>query len=267
MRTGCVAVEQVSLQLGAFALRDISFALAPGETFVILGPSGAGKSVLLETIAGFYRPDTGRISVGGRDVTDAPPERRGIGFMFQDYALFPHLTVAQNVQFPLQFSHNPIEERRRRVDGRRVHELLARFGLEPLADRKPAQLSGGEKQRVALARALAMEPALFLFDEPLSALDAPTRDALRAELRALLRQLGIPAIYVTHDQAEALVLADKMAVMRDGMLLQIGMPSEIFNAPTDEFVANFVGVETVLAGQVVTASDGVAHVALGKKIL
>ena len=251
--TAALALERVSLSLGAFALRDISFALAPGEVFVVLGPSGAGKSVLLETIAGFYRPDSGTIKIGGRDVTAAPPESRRIGFMFQDYALFPHLTVAQNVQFAC------------RDDSARTRELLARLGLTHFADRKPANLSGGEKQRVALARALAMDPALFLFDEPLSALDARARDALRDELKSLLRQLELPAIYVTHDQTEALVLADKMAILRDGALLQVGAPSEIFNAPADEFVANFVGVETVLEGETLAASDGDVRIALGSR--
>jgi molybdopterin-binding protein len=250
-----VAVEHVSLRLGAFALHDISFALEPGETFVILGPSGAGKSVLLETIAGFYYPDAGRIQINGREVTTAPPEARRIGLMFQDYALFPHLTVAQNIQFA------------RHVTPPRARELLARLGLEPLAHRRPANLSGGEKQRVALARALAMDPALFLFDEPLSALDARTRDTLREELKTLLRQLGVPAIYVTHDQAEALVLADRMAVLRAGELQQVGAPAEIFGTPANEFVANFVGVETVLPGQIVAAAEGTVSVAVGAKIL
>ncbi len=250
--SAAVELERISLSLGAFALRDISFALDSGDIFVILGPSGAGKSVLLETIAGFYPPKSGTIKIGGRDVTSAPPEARRIGFMFQDYALFPHLTVAQNVQFA-------------RPNGDPAHsrDLLARLGLAALANRHPANLSGGEKQRVALTRALAMNPALFLFDEPLSALDAPTRDALRAELKSLLRQLGLPAIYVTHDQAEALVLADKMAILRDGELLQVGTPAEIFNAPASEFVANFVGIETVLKGETLAVSDGDARVALG----
>ncbi len=250
-----IAVKNVSLNLGAFALRDISFVFDSGETFVILGPSGAGKSVLLETLAGFYHPDAGRIEIGERDVTAMPPEARRIGFMFQDYALFPHLTVTQNVQFP------------QRADPARVRELLARLGLEHLADRKPVNLSGGEKQRVALARALAMDPVLFLFDEPLSALDARTRDTLREELKTLLRQLGVPAIYVTHDQAEALILADRIAVLRDGQLQQTGTPAEVFNTPANEFVANFVGVETILPGQIIAASDGIVSVAVGDKTL
>lgn len=256
-----VAVEGLALHLGAFALRDISFAIERGETFVILGPSGAGKSVLLETLAGFYLPERGRIHIDGREMTTAPPEARRIGFMFQDYALFPHLTVAQNVLFGAQYAGRPGNARRR------VEELLARLGLERLAQRRPAHLSGGEKQRAALARALATDPALSLFDEPLSALDARTRDTLRAELKTLLRELDLTAIYVTHDQAEALVLADKIAVLRDGALLQVGTPSEVFNAPADEFVANFVGVETVLAGRITSAADGIVDVAVGDQVL
>jgi molybdate transport system ATP-binding protein len=255
-----VLVEGLSLQVGAFALRDISFALAEGEIFVILGSSGAGKSLLLETLAGFWRPARGRIVIAGRDLTDAPPEARRIAFMFQDYALFPHLTVAQNVGFGLRFA-----DAGRGAEP--VDALLDRLGLRHLAARKPSRLSGGEKQRVALARALAMQPALFLFDEPLSALDARSRDTLRSELKAFLARAGVPAIYVTHDQMEALALADKMAVMEAGALLQVGTPSEIFNAPASQAVANFVGVETVLAGTVLSLSDGMARIAVGGGML
>jgi molybdenum ABC transporter ATP-binding protein len=255
-----VLVERLSLQLGAFALRDISFALAAGEIFVILGSSGAGKSLLLETLAGFHRPAHGRIVIAGRDVTDAPPEVRRIAFMFQDYALFPHLTVAQNVGFGLRFAGQG-------QGAEPVDALLERLGLDHLAARKPARLSGGEKQRVALARALAMQPALFLFDEPLSALDARSRDALRSELKTFLARAGVPAIYVTHDQMEALALADKMAVMEAGALLQVGMPSDIFNAPANPAVANFVGVETVLDGTVQSVADGMARVGIAGRTL
>lgn len=260
MSAPAVSVEGVSLRVGAFALRDISFSLAAGETFVILGPSGAGKSLLLETLAGFYRPSSGRILIGGRDLTEAPPEARRIAFMFQDYALFPHLTVAQNVAFGLRFSS-------RRKGAEPLDALLARLGLEHLGARKPMHLSGGEQQRVALARALAMDPTLFLFDEPLSALDARSRDTLRGELKTFLNRAGVPAIYVTHDQLEALALADKMAVMKDGALLQTGSPAEIFNAPASEAVANFVGVETVLEGQVLSVSDGMAAISVASQVL
>ncbi len=260
MNASAVSVEGVSLRVGSFALRDISFSLAAGETFVILGPSGAGKSLLLETLAGFYRPSSGRIAIGGRDLTDAPPEARRIAFMFQDYALFPHLTVAQNVGFGLRFAP-------RRKGAEPLDALLKRLGLEHLAARKPARLSGGEQQRVALARALAMDPALFLFDEPLSALDARSRDTLRGELKTFLGRAGVPSIYVTHDQLEALALADKMAVMKDGTLLQAGSPAEIFNAPASEAVADFVGVETVLEGKVLSVTDGMAAIGVAGQVL
>jgi molybdate/tungstate transport system ATP-binding protein len=244
-------VHAVNLSLGAFSLRDISFVVSPGEIFVILGPSGAGKSVLLETIAGFHRPDAGIIRLAGRDATNLHPEERRIGLIFQDYGLFPHMNVRGNVQFAC------------RSDPGRASSVLSRLGLAELADRWPASLSGGEKQRVALARALAMGPRLFLFDEPLSAQDPRTRDTLREELASLLRQLGLPAVYVTHDQPEALVLADRLAVMNAGALVQTGTPSEVFNTPANEFVARFVGVETVLEGRTVAASDGDARIALG----
>jgi molybdate/tungstate transport system ATP-binding protein len=256
MTAPLVAAQGLSMRVGAFALREVTFAMAAGDIFVILGPSGAGKSLLLETLAGFYRPDSGQIFIGGRDVTELPPEARRVAFMFQDYALFPHLSVAQNVEFGRGFSA-------RRAHAEPVADLLARLGLKHVAARKPAQLSGGEKQRVALA----MDPALFLFDEPLAALDARTRDTLRTELKSFLGQARIPAIYVTHDQLEALALADKMAVMSQGAFAQVGTPSEIFNAPASQLVANFVGVETVLEGTVIGVSDGIARIGIGAQVL
>lgn len=252
-----VAVENLSLRAGTFALRDISFTVASDEVFVILGHSGAGKTVLLETIAGFNRPDRGRIRIDGEDVTEAPPEARRIGFMFQDYALFPHLTVAQNVAFGRRFAAAG-------PDAESVEALLERLGVRHLADRKPKHLSGGEKQRVALARALAAAPRLFLFDEPLAALDARSRDQLRRELKEFLRRASVPAVYVTHDQAEALALADTVAVMRQGALVQVGTPSEVFNAPADAEIAAFVGVETVIEGKVAAVTEGVARIAVGE---
>ena len=250
-----VTVENLSLRVGAFTLRDVAFTVGAGEVLVILGPSGAGKTVLLETLAGFNRADHGRISIDGEDVTAAPPEARRIGFMFQDYALFPHLTVAQNVAFGRRFAPAG-------TDAEPIEALLERLGLAHLAHRKPGHLSGGEKQRVALARALAASSRLFLFDEPLAALDAPSRDQLRRELKEFLRRASIPAIYVTHDQAEALALADTIAVMRQGSLVQVGTPSAIFNTPADAAIASFVGVETVVEGKVAAVADGVARIAV-----
>jgi len=242
-----LVIEGVSLRLGSFALRDLSISVGSGEILVILGPSGAGKTVLLETIAGFNVPDAGKILIGGRDVTREVLERRRVAFMFQDYALFPHMTVRGNIAFGLAGTKkgNDAESR--------VRNLQSKLGLDAILDRKPAGLSGGEKQRVALARALAADPELFLFDEPLSALDSNTRDSLRDDLKAILGELGIPAIYVTHDQTEAQVLADRLAVIREGSFVQVGTPAGIFNSPADEFVARFVGMENVIEGSVVGA--------------
>jgi molybdopterin-binding protein len=255
-----LTVEDLSLRVGVFELRDIGLTVAADEVLVILGPSGAGKTLLLETIAGFNRPDRGRIAIGGEDVTAAPPEARRIGFMFQDYALFPHLTVAQNVAFGRRFAAPS-------ADAEPVEALLERLGVQHLAGRKPGHLSGGEKQRVALARALAASSRLLLFDEPLAALDAQSRAQLRRELKEFLRRAAVPAVYVTHDQAEALALADTIAVMREGSLVQAGTPSEIFNTPADAAVAEFVGVETVVEGRVVAVSDGVARIDVGGRFV
>ncbi|MGN6702954.1 MAG: ABC transporter ATP-binding protein [Burkholderiaceae bacterium] len=243
---GGLAFERVSLRLGAFALRDVSLSVAPGEILAVLGPNGAGKSVLLETIAGFHRPDAGRILLDGADMTAAAPERRRIGFVFQNYALFPHLSVAQNVRFAL--------DRLRPRDagtGERVAGLLARFGLAALANRRPDALSGGERQRVALARAMASEPSLFLFDEPFAAVDERSRAVMAEEIRETLRESGVPAIFVLHDLDESAALADRIAVIRDGRLEQTGSPDDILNRPANAFVAQFAGVENLLDGTVV----------------
>jgi len=249
MSTPALALEEVSLVLGGFALRDISLSVAPGEILVLLGANGAGKSVILETIAGFHRPTQGRILIDGRDVTTAPPERRRVGYVFQNFALFPHLTVAQNVRFALRASrahvgHSPAQSETR------VSDLLEQFGLSAFAARLPQDLSGGEKQRVALARALAMDPAVFLFDEPFSALDSATRDTLRDELTDFMRHAHVPAIYVTHDQSEALALADRIAMVDEGAILQVGPAEEVFAAPINSRAARLVGVENLIDGQV-----------------
>jgi len=247
-------VEGLRLRIGSFELQDISFDLQQGETLVILGPNGAGKSMLLETIAGFHRPARGRIEIDGREMTDAAPEHRRVGLMVQDFALFPHLSVKDNVAFGM---------RRRGGSRGRVDEILGRFGLEPLAHRKPQTLSGGERQRVALARALAVESTLLLFDEPFSALDPTQREELREELRDLLRALRVASIYVTHDRLEAQLLADRVGVLREGRLLQIAPVDAVFRTPADAFVARFVGVENLLDGRVVAAENGRLRIALG----
>lgn len=229
------------------AVEDFSLAAA-GETVALLGPSGCGKTTVLRIVAGLERPDRGRVLLAGRDATDWPPERRGVGLVFQSYALFPHLSVAGNVAYGLRF--------RRGVDRRsRVGELLELVGLRGYERRKPHQLSAGQQQRVALARALAPEPTLLLLDEPLSALDAALRKNLRGELRALLAKFGVTAVYVTHDQEEALALADRVAVMRDGRLEQVAAPADLYNRPRTPFVATFLGRANLWPGKVVSV-DG-----------
>lgn len=238
-------IENLSLQLRDFKLYNLSLQLPQGKVMAILGPSGAGKSVLLETIAGFYRPNRGRIWLDGRDLTPLPAEKRRIGFMFQDYALFPHWTVQQNILSPLRFNHR---------NGGQANmdpgQIMAMLRIDHLAGRYPENLSGGEKQRVALARALMSRPELLLFDEPMSALDARAREELREELGQLLRELSLTAIYVTHDQAEALALGDIIAIMQGGRLVQSGSKEEVFKRPATPFVARFVGMENLLPGRV-----------------
>jgi len=265
--TAGIAVEALTLTLGAFRLDTVDFALSGGEILVILGPNGAGKSVTLETIAGFHRPERGRVLIGGRDVTALAPERRNIGFLVQNFGLFPHLNVEQNVA---------LARRGRRAgaaDGKALPAqgdtaaLLAYFGVAPLARRLPADLSPGEKQRVALARALAGAPDLFLFDEPFAALDAQTRAQLRDELNSFLRELAIPAIFVTHDHTDALTLADKIVVLRDGVMLQSGPAAEVFQKPASSSVARFVGVENILDGRIAAICGGIAAVDVGERTL
>ncbi len=262
--TAGVAVEALTLTLGAFRLDGIDFSLSRGEILVVLGPNGAGKSVTLETIAGFHRPDSGRVRIRGRDVTALAPERRKIGFVVQNFGLFPHLTVEENVAIA----------RRNRVVGESAlplpgdpGALLSHFGVAHLARRLPADLSPGEKQRVALARAIAAAPDLFLFDEPFAALDAQSRGQLRDELQTFLRALTIPAIFVTHDHSDALMLADKIVVLRDGVMLQSGPAAEIFRKPANAVVARFVGVENILDSRIVEVSSGIATVAVGARTL
>lgn len=255
--SAAVEISGLSLKLGAFALRDFGLTLGAGEILVILGPNGAGKSVSLEAIAGFHKLRAGRIAIGGRDVTRLPPERRHISLLFQNFGLFPHLSVAQNVAFG----------RPRRQDGPDPARLLARFGLAPLAAERPDTLSPGQKQRVALARAFAARPELFLFDEPFSAIDLPTRDALRDELKAFLREVGVPAIFVTHDRSDADALADRLAILADGRIVQTGAAAEVLGRPATTAVARFLGVENILPGRTVGRANGVAHIAVGDAVI
>ncbi|HXP30261.1 MAG TPA: ABC transporter ATP-binding protein [Stellaceae bacterium] len=258
MNALALEVAGLSLRLGACCLRDVDLAAAGGEILVLLGPNGAGKSVFLETIAGFYRPDAGRIAIGGRDVTELPPEERRVGFLVQNFGLFPHRTVAQNVALGA----------RSRQDESQVAALLRRFDIAHLAERRPLLLSPGEKQRAALARALASRPDLFLFDEPFAALDAQTHEALRDELALFLRQSGIPAVFVTHDHGDALALGDRLAVMAAGTIVQRGAAGEVFARPASRSVAHFLGVENILDGRIVAnGGDGLLRVEVGSSVL
>jgi putative spermidine/putrescine transport system ATP-binding protein len=226
-----------------------------GEFVSFLGPSGCGKTTTLRMIAGFETPSAGAIRIEGMDITRRPPNRRNVGMVFQSYALFPNMTVAANVGFGLRVAKRPSAE-----IGSRVQEMLELIKLPALGNRYPYQLSGGQQQRVALARALAIQPKVLLLDEPLSALDAKIRVSLRNEIRAIQRKLGITTIYVTHDQEEALSLSDRIVVMRDGRVEQIGTPFEIYNFPRTGFVAAFVGTLSVLRGHVVDPGRGAIRI-------
>src|SRR3954466_10180385 len=231
------------------AVHDFNLAAERGEFVSFLGPSGCGKTTTLRMIAGFERPTGGKIEIDGNDVTYRPPNRRNVGMVFQSYALFPNMTVADNIGFGLKIRRQPKASIRKRVD-----ELLGLINLEGRGDRYPWQLSGGQQQRVALARALAIEPQVLLLDEPLSALDAKIRIVLRKEIRAIQRQLGITTVYVTHDQEEALSLSDRVVVMSEGRIEQIGTPSQIYNFPSTSFVASFVGTLNLVRAGVVDAT-------------
>jgi putative spermidine/putrescine transport system ATP-binding protein len=225
------------------AVRDFSLEIANGEFLVLLGPSGCGKTTTLRMIAGFIEPSTGQIKFGAHDVTDLPPYRRNTGLVFQGYALFPHLSVFENVAFGLR-----MRKLDRATIERRTLEALRLVRLEELAHRMPRQLSGGQQQRVALARALVIEPEILLLDEPLSNLDAKLREEVRLEIRQLQRRLGLTTVMVTHDQEEALSVADRLVVMNDGEIQQIGTQRELYNAPSNPFVANFIGRTNLFSG-------------------
>ena len=218
------------------AVSDVSFAVPTGHFVVLLGPSGCGKSTTLRMIAGLEKPDSGEIRINGEVVNDVPPQRRNLPFVFQNYALYPHMSVAENIGFPLKMQGRPRAEIRERVTG-----VARTLGLEGLLERYPAQLSGGERQRVAVGRAIVRDPDAFLLDEPLSNLDAQLRADMRLELAELQRRLGATFIFVTHDQVEAMTLADTIAIMRRGELHQYAAPEEIYHRPADRFVAGFIG--------------------------
>ncbi|HEU4370901.1 MAG TPA: ABC transporter ATP-binding protein [Methylomirabilota bacterium] len=245
-----VRVEDLRKRYGPVeALRGVSLAFAAGRLTAILGPSGCGKTTLLRSIAGFVRVDAGSIRFGGEDVTARPPQERATAMVFQSYALWPHMTVFDNVAYGLRLRRLPRDEIRARVVASLA--LVAIGDVEAVALRKPGALSGGQQQRVALARALVIEPRVLLLDEPLSNLDAKVRQRLRAEIRRLQRRVGITTIYVTHDQEEALAIADQVVLMNAGAVVQAGAPEEVYCRPADAFAADFLGVTTRLSGRVV----------------
>jgi spermidine/putrescine transport system ATP-binding protein len=254
-----VELKNVSKRFGRFeAVKAVSLGVRRAEFLTLLGPSGCGKTTLLRMIAGFEFPDEGRVILGGRDVTDIPPYRRDVTTVFQQYALFPHLTVFDNVAFGLERRRSPRDEIKRRVT-----ELLDMVELEGLEERRPSELSGGQQQRVALARALALEPRVLLLDEPLAALDLKLRRQMQVELKSLQQRVGISFVFVTHDQEEALTMSDRVVVMNAGRIEQVGPAEEIYERPQTEFVAGFIGVSNIFEGTVVGSDDGQSVVRIG----
>ncbi|HSD23357.1 MAG TPA: spermidine/putrescine ABC transporter ATP-binding protein, partial [Solirubrobacterales bacterium] len=237
------------------AVDDLDLEVRRGEFFTLLGPSGSGKTTTLRMIAGFEEPDSGRVELGGRDVTGMPPYDRSVNTVFQDYALFPHMSVGENVEYGLRVKGVGKEERRRRAS-----EALATVRLAGYESRKPNQLSGGQQQRVALARAIVNEPRVLLLDEPLGALDLKLREQMQVELNAIQAQVGITFIYVTHDQEEALTMSDRIAVMNQGRIEQVADPEEVYDRPATTFVAGFIGTANLLPVTVRSAAADVATV-------
>ncbi len=255
-----INIKNLSRNWPEFSLKNIDLEIKDEEYFVILGPTGAGKTLLLEILAGFYEPDEGKVFVGGKDVTHQRPEDRDVGFVYQDYSLFPHLTVEENIKFGPQVNNFP--EDRVEEETERVIELL---GIRHLTDRYPDTLSGGEQQKTALARGLIMDPDVLLLDEPISALDMPSQEEMRKELKRIHRNAEITTLHVTHNREEASWLGDRIGVMREGEIVQIGTPNEVLREPKSEFVAGFVGTENIFKGESRT-EDGIAKIDIGKNI-
>jgi len=243
---GAVHVISLSKRFGnAMVLDNINFEVAQGEIVVLLGASGSGKTTILRIIAGLEMPDTGRILLHGKEVTELPARERGTGVIFQSYALFPKMTVERNIAYGLKLRRKPRKDVRKKID-----ELIELVHLEEHRTKYPSQLSGGQQQRVAIARALAYEPEVLLFDEPFGALDAQIRTRLRKEIRELLKKINVPSIFITHDQEEALELADRIAVLNEGVIEQIGTPFEVYMQPETEYVATFLGAANIIPGYI-----------------
>jgi iron(III) transport system ATP-binding protein len=259
IRAAGVHIDSVNVSYGTnHVLKNVNLEIRPGEFFAFLGPSGCGKTTLLRLIAGFNEAQSGRVLIGGKDISRLPPWERDVGMVFQSYALWPHLTVRRNVAFGLEERKVP----RREIE-RRVAAALDLVGMADFAERRPSQLSGGQQQRVALARTIAIEPQVLLLDEPLSNLDTKLRTEVRRELRDLQQRLGITAIFVTHDQEEANTISDRIAIMKDGAVQQVGTPVELYERPENLFVAGFLGTANILEGEVVGSGSERVFVTAG----
>jgi molybdate/tungstate transport system ATP-binding protein len=254
-----IEFDRVSIALGDFLLDEVSLSIRDGDYYFIMGPSGAGKTIILEAISGLLIPDSGRILLDGRDVSGIPPEKRRIGLVYQDYSLFPHMTVEKNIAFGMRMRHLSKPE-----IVKQVRRLMNQFGITHLAQRAPLTLSGGERQRVAIARALAIEPELLLLDEPLAALDPITRDRFIEELRSLHQDQNLTIVHVTHDRRDAASLGTRMAMIIEGQLVQEDRVETIFSSPCREQVARFIGYENIIRGTVVSCRDGLCVVDIGK---
>src|ERR1017187_9294271 len=263
MAGGQIELVSLSKRFDEIAVDDVNLVVASGEFFSLLGPSGCGKTTTLRLIAGFEQPTAGQVLLDGVDVSAVPPNKRNVNTVFQSYALFPFLTVFDNVAFGLRNRGGAKADMRKRV-----LEALELVSLTSFEKRRPGQLSGGQQQRVALARALVLQPAVLLLDEPLGALDAKLRRSLKVELKALQERVGITFLYVTHDQEEALTMSDRLAVMRGGRIVQIGSPHEVYEAPADTYVADFLGVSNLMPVEVIGRGPGPqCQVRLGESVL
>jgi molybdate/tungstate transport system ATP-binding protein len=255
-----IEIESLSRKWKNFTLEKLSLKIEIGEYFVILGPTGAGKTLLLELIAGFHSPDTGKILIGGKDVTHLPPEKHDLVFVYQDYSLFPHMSVEKNIEFGMHMKKIKSKEK--------LFEIARDLKITHLLDRYPLKLSGGEQQRVALARALVTDPEVLLLDEPLSALDPRTQETARELLSTIHKNKErLTVLHITHDQTEARIMADRIAIIMDGKLMQVGTPEEIFEKPVDSQVASFVGFENMLSGRVISADRGLLRIETSEMII
>ncbi len=247
-----IEIKALSRKWKSFALDSLDLTIRDGEYFVILGPTGSGKTLLLELLAGFHRPDSGKILINGKDVTDLSPEKRNLAFVYQDYSLFPHMTVKKNIEFGLKMKKLKAPEK--------LMEISEYLNISHLLERHPLNLSGGEQQRVSLARALVTDPEILMLDEPLSALDPRTQDSAREMLLNVHRKGKLTVLHITHDQTEARIMADKIAVVMDGKLVQVGTPEEVFEKPANDMIADFVGFENVLKGRVLSREKGLLRI-------